>query len=268
MFYLSCMPMGFSRGPDFGGLLVLAGVFGAIGYAIYAYEGPLWQKLLIAPGMLLVLGVGGLIAALLIAGLAWIFFFVMRRRKKARLERLLRLESESDRELAAAQARSVCESFDFMDSDLFKSSPELCMRFAGAARRAGPLQPCYLRALMDNAPWSREVESALFDGREAIAPRDQWRWLYWFRKTLPAEDPAASDRLAAALEHALGQGNDFHRRGSWADCLEQVRDSEAWRRLAQRSREDLVALQAERGEKLGPRQREGLDVLLRVTGTG
>lgn len=268
MFYLSRMPMGFSRGPDFGGLLALAGIVAAVGYAIYAFEGPLWQKLLVAPGMLLVLGAGGLIAGLFIGGLAWIFFFVARQRKKARLERLLRLGNEPDQEQAVAQAQPICESFDFLDNELFKNSPELCLRFADAARRAGPLQSCYLRALMDNAPWSREVESALFDGREAIAPRDQWRWLYWFRKTLPVEDPAASDRLAAALEHALGQGNEFYRRGSWADCLERVRDSEAWRRLAQRSREDLVALQAERGEKLGPRQREGLAVLLRGTGPG
>lgn len=257
------MPMGFSKGPDFSGVLVLAGIVGAVGYAIYAYEGPLWQKLLIAPGMLLTLIIGGFAAALLIAGAFWVFFFGLRLYRKARIERLLRLERETDQAQAVAQAQAMCESFDFTDYDLFRNSPDLCRRFADAARRTGPLQSCYLRALMDNAPWSREVEAALFDGREAVASRDRWRWLYWFRKTLPADDPTASDRLAAALEHALGNGDEFHRRGSWADCLERVRDSAAWHRLAQRSREDLVALRAERGEKLGPREREGLELLLR-----
>lgn len=154
------------------------------------------------------------------------------------------------------------------ESDLFRDDPALCRRFADAARRDGPLRPCYLRVLMDNAPWSGEVESALFDGREAAAPRDRWLWLYWFRKQLPEDDPVASDRLADALEHALAGGNDHDRRSNWADSLARVRDSERWRRLAQRHRGDLEALAAERGEKLPLRERQGLAWLLGDTGGG
>ena len=255
---------GFSREPDVGGLLFVALIVGVIGYAIYAYEGPLWQKLLIAPGGLLVLAAGGLIASLLFGGLFWIFLFVAKQRKKVRLGQLLALEREPD----VARARAICESFDFSDSDLFRDEPRLCLQFAEAARRDGPLRPYYLRTLMENAPWSREVESSLFEGREAVAQSDRWRWLYWFRKEAPEGDPAASDRLAAALEHAFKDGNESRRRGDWADCLARVRDSEAWRGLAQRYRGDLLALQVERGEKLDPLQREGLDVLLRGTDPG
>jgi hypothetical protein len=261
------MQKGFSKGPDFSGLLVMLAIAGAIGYAIYAYEGPLWQKLLIAPGMLLTLAAGGLVAALAIGGLAWIFMFVVKQRGRARLNTLLLLERDPDPAGAAARAHSLCESFGMTESDLFRNDPALCRRFADAARRDGPLRPCYLRALMDNAPWSGEAESALFDGREAVAPRDRWRWLYWFRKKLPEDDPAVSDRLADALEHALAGGNDYDRRGNWADCLARVRDSERWRRLAQRYRGDLDALAAERGERLSPRERQGLAWLLGKAGS-
>ena len=260
------MQRGFAKGPDFSGLLVLLAIAGAIGYAIYAYEGPLWQKLLIAPGMLLTLAAGGLVAALAIGGLAWILMFFVKQRGKARLDTLLRLERDPDPAGAAARAQSLCESFGITESDLFRDDPALCRRFADAARRDGPLRSCYLRALMDNAPWSSEVESALFDGREAVAPRDRWLWLYWFRTAPPQDDPAASDRLAEALEHALAGGNDYGRRSHWADCLARVRDSERWRRLAQRHRGDLEALAAERGARLTPRERQGLEWLLGEAG--
>jgi hypothetical protein len=139
----------------------------------------------------------------------------------------------------------------------------LCLELTAAARRDGPLRRTFLRILMSHAPWSPGAESALYDGKDALEPRDLWAWLYWFRCDMPKGNPEPAERLAAVLEHYLARVNDYDRRRAWSDCLPLARDSASWRRLAGRYRGDLAALCAEEGLKLDARQQQSLDWLMR-----
>jgi len=231
---------GFQKGPDIGGLVGFAIIVGAIVVAIAMHEGPWWQKLLIAPGVLLGYAAAGLLVSLLFGGILWLYFAGGKLHRRRQLRRLLALEGARDFPAAEALAQSISE----------------------AASRDGPLRRHCLRVLMDHASWSREVEVALFEGREAMAAADLWRWLHWFRTNLPRDDLEAADRLAPALEYALARMNDRERRSNWIDCLPRARDSAPWRRVAAAFAEDLAALDAGSGIKLTPQQRRGLDLLL------
>jgi len=253
---------GFQKGPDIGGLAGFAIVVGAIVLAIAVHEGPWWQKLLIAPGVLLAYVAAGVLVSLLFAGILWLYFAGGKLHRRTQLRRLLALEGARDFPAAEALAQSICESLDLGYRDALRDAPALALQLSEAASRDGRLRQHYLRVLMDHASWSREVEVALFEGREAMAATDLWRWLYWFRTNLPREDLEGADRLAPALEYALARMNDRERRSNWIDCLSRARDSAPWRRVAAAFAEDLAALDAGSGIKLTPQQRRGLDLLL------
>lgn len=117
---------------------------------------------------------------------------------------------------------------------------------------------------MNYAPWSADAESALYDGRDALEPRDLWSWLGWFRRDMPKGNPAYGERLAAALEWYLARVSDYDRRVAWHDCLPLAVESVAWRRLAGRYRGDLDALLADERVKLDADARQGIARLTQV----
>ena len=238
--------------------MMLALLAGVIAWAAWGHEGAWWEKTLAGAGALVVWFVGGVLGCLLFAGGLWLFFASGRLRKRAALRRLLRHDASVDPAGAIALAEPLTGSFDSACDEILRRDPALCRRLAEAARRDGPVRRYFLLILMNHAPWSADVESALYDGRNALEPRDRWSWLYWFRRDMPKGNPAYGERLAAALEWYLSRASDHDRRRAWHDCLALAVESNSWRRLAGRHRGDLDALLADERVMLDADSRQGL----------
>lgn len=253
---------GFQRGPDIGALVMAAALAGIVAWAIGAYGGTWWEKLLVGAGTLAVWIVGGFLGCLLFGGVLWLCFAAGRLKKKAALRRLLRHDAVADPAGAIEQAEPLARSLESAYDDILRADSALCRELTAAAGREGPLQRPFLRILMNHAPWSPDAEAVLYDGKEALEPRDLWSWLYWFRMDMPRGNPQYADRLASALAFYLARAGEHDRRRAWHDCLPLAGDGPAWHRLAARHRQDLDALRGDERLKLDEGRRQSLERLM------
>jgi hypothetical protein len=241
------------------GLIVLAVIVGVVWFAFADRDVAWWQWALAVPAAIIGWIVAGVVVCLLFAGVLWFFFGARTLRKKLELRRILRLAEAGDTAAAAARAQAVCRSSDWDWSDAL--APALRERFAQLARGGEELNLACLRLLLEHARWSDDVAAVLEGGVERLSSRELPSWLAWFRRHLP-DGPERAERLAVALARVLPRMTEVERRSAWSEVLVLAEDTPAWRELAARYRDDLLAVAAA-GEARMPRAREKLALLLR-----